>query len=127
MEKNYDIYNQELLAIIYAIKAFRHLLLGAQEKFLIQCDHENLKYFKSPQKIPPRQARWQQILQDYNFKLIHFPGKSNIIADLLSQRKDFKGGVDPNKNVTLLPNHLFLKINVIYFDSNPKTHQSILH
>jgi len=28
-ERNYDIYDWELLAIIYAIKAFRYLLLGA--------------------------------------------------------------------------------------------------
>jgi hypothetical protein len=34
-ECNYDIYDWELLAIIYAVKAFRHLLLGAQQKFLI--------------------------------------------------------------------------------------------
>ena len=50
-KRNYDIYDRELLAIIYAIKAFRYLLLGAQQKFLIQSDHENLTYFKSPQKI----------------------------------------------------------------------------
>src|ERR1700692_228723 len=127
-EKNYDIYDRELLAIIYAVKAFRYLLLGAQEKFLIRSDHENLKYFKSPQKITPRQARWQQFLQDYNFELIHFPGKSNTIADLLSRRKDFEGGVDPNENVTLLPDHLFThKINKIYVDTNPETRRSILH
>jgi len=83
-ECNYDIYDQELLAIIYAVKAFRYLLLGAQQKFLIQCDHENLKYFKSPQKISAHQARWNEFLQDYNFELVHFPGKSNTIADLLS-------------------------------------------
>jgi len=35
VERNYDIYDQELLAIIYAIIAFRYLLLGAQQKFLI--------------------------------------------------------------------------------------------
>jgi hypothetical protein len=45
-ERNYDMHDWELLAIIYAIKAFRHLLLGAQQKFLIRTDHENLKYFK---------------------------------------------------------------------------------
>jgi len=55
-EHNYNIYDRELLAIIYAIKAFRYLLLGAQQKFLIRCDHENLKYFKLPQKISTRQA-----------------------------------------------------------------------
>ena len=50
-ECNYNIYDRELLAIIYTIKAFHHLLLGAHHKFLIRSDHENLKYFKSPQKI----------------------------------------------------------------------------
>jgi len=44
----------------------------------------NLKYFKTPQKISPRQARWHEFLQDYNFEITHFPGKSNTIADLLS-------------------------------------------
>ena len=83
-KRNYDIYDQELLAIIYAIKAFCHLLLGAHHKFLIRSDHENLKYFKSPQKISVRQARWHVFLQDYDFELVHFPGKSNTIADLSS-------------------------------------------
>jgi hypothetical protein len=41
-ERNYDIYDRELLAIIYALKAFRYLLLGAQQKFLIRTDHQNL-------------------------------------------------------------------------------------
>jgi hypothetical protein len=127
-EKNYEIYDRELLAIIYALKAFRYLLLGAQEKFLIRSDHKNLTYFKSPNNISPRQARWQQTLDDYNFELIHFPGKSNTIADLLSRRKDFEEGVDPNKNVTLLPDHLFSnKINKIYLDNDPETRRSVLY
>jgi hypothetical protein len=84
VKHNYDIYDQELLAIIYAVKAYRHFLLGAQQKFLIRSDHKNLKYFKSPQKISMCQAGWHEFLQDYNFELIHFLGKSNTIADLLS-------------------------------------------
>jgi hypothetical protein len=124
-ERNYNIYDRELLAIIYAVKAFRYLLLGAQEKFLIRTDHENLKYFKSAQTITPRQARWHEFLQDYNFELIHFPGKSNTIADLLSRRKDFEGGVNPNERVTLLPDHLFAR--KIYVEDDPETRRSILH
>ena len=123
-ERNYDIYDRELLAIIYAVKAFRYLLLGAQQQFLIRSDHENLKYFKSPQKITARQARWQEFLQDYNFKLEHFPGKSNTIADLLSRRNDFKEGINPNENVTLLPEDLFTR--KIYLEDNPETRRKIL-
>jgi hypothetical protein len=55
-ECNYNIYDQELLAIIYALKAFRYLLLEVQQKFLIWTNHQNLKYFKSPQNITFCQA-----------------------------------------------------------------------
>jgi len=125
-EHNYDIYDHELLAIIYALKANRHLLLGARHKFIIRCDHNNLKYFKSPQKISARQACWHKFLQDYHFKLQHFPGKSNTIADLLSQRKDFEGGVNINENVTLLPEKVFInantiKVNKVYLEDNSET------
>jgi hypothetical protein len=106
-ECNYDIYDHELLAIILALKAFRHLLLGAQQRFLIRSDHNNLRYFKLPQKISAHQAQWYELLQDYNFELQHFPGKSNTIADLLSQRKDFEGGVNINNDIVLLPEVLF--------------------
>jgi hypothetical protein len=98
--------------------------LGAQQKFLIRTDYQNLKYFKSPQNITFHQARWQQILQDYNFKITHLPGKSNTIADLLSRRKDFEGGVNPNKQVTLLPEHLFA--HKIYLKNNLETQRKVL-
>jgi hypothetical protein len=125
VERNYNIYDRELLAIIYAVKAYRHFLLGAQQKFLIRSDHENLKYFKSPQKISARQARWHKFLQDYNFELIHFPSKSNTIADLLSRRKDHEGGVNPNQNVILLPDNLFAC--KVYLKDDDETRCEILH
>ena len=124
-KQNYDIYDWELLTIIHAIKAFHYLLLEAQEKFLIRSNHENLKYIKSPQKISARQARWHKFLQDYNFELIHFPGKSNTIANLLSQRKDFEGGVNSNESITLLPDHLF--ICHIYLEDDPDLHRKVLY
>ena len=103
---------------------FRYLLLGAQTQFLIRCDHENLKYFKSPQKITPCQARWHELLQDYNFKLEHLPGKSNTIADLLSRRNDFEKGVNPNESVTLLPEKLFAR--KVYLEDDEETRRKAL-
>jgi hypothetical protein len=124
-ERNYNIYDRELLAIIYAVKVYRHFLLGAQQKFLIRSDHENLKYFKLPQKISACQARWHEFLQDYNFELIHFPGKSNTIADLLSRRKDHEGGINPNQNITLLPDNLFA--HKVYLKDDDEMCCKILH
>jgi len=69
VERNYEIYNKELLAIVEALAKWRHYLLDAEETFEIWTDHENLKYFWEPHKLNRRQARWYLKLQDYNFTL----------------------------------------------------------
>jgi hypothetical protein len=50
-ERNYEIYNKELLAIIEALKVWRQYLLDAKEQFEVWTDHENLKYYREPQKL----------------------------------------------------------------------------
>ena len=44
-ERNYEIHDKEMLAIIRGLEAWRHLLEGVQFKFEIQIDHKNLEYF----------------------------------------------------------------------------------
>ena len=66
-EINYDIYNKELLAIIYALEEWRCYLLHAAEPFEIWTDHKNLTYFKKPAQLNGRLMRWYLFLQDYNF------------------------------------------------------------
>jgi len=44
-EMNYDIYDKELLAIIFALEEWRCYLMDAKEKFKILTDHKNLTYF----------------------------------------------------------------------------------
>ena len=44
-EKNYEIYDKELLAIVEALTKWRQYLLDAIETFEVWMDHENLKYF----------------------------------------------------------------------------------
>src|SRR5262245_30885590 len=84
-ERNYEIYDQELLAIMTALQHFRHYLMGAKQEFEIWTDHANLQYFKKPEKLNRRQARWLTELQEYDFTLHHIPGKSNSKADILSR------------------------------------------
>ena len=50
-ERNYQIYNQELLAIIQALKTWRHYLLGTLHSVTIWCNHQNLTYYKNSQKL----------------------------------------------------------------------------
>ncbi len=57
-EQNYEIYDKELLAIMLALDEWRHYLMGAAQDFEIWTDHQNLQYFRKPQKLNHCQARW---------------------------------------------------------------------
>jgi hypothetical protein len=62
-QRNYDVWDKELLAIIKALEEWRHYLEGAKETFDILLDHQNLKYFKAPHKLNRRQAQWSLYLK----------------------------------------------------------------
>ncbi len=44
-ERNYEIYDKELLAIMLALEEWRHYLMGTYQDFEIWTDHQNLQYF----------------------------------------------------------------------------------
>ncbi|SJL15452.1 uncharacterized protein ARMOST_18950 [Armillaria ostoyae] len=105
-ERNYEIYDKELLAIMLALSEWRHYLMGALEDVEIWTDHQNLQYFRKPQKLNRRQARWVTKLAKYHFILKHKPGTANVKADLLSRRSDHDQGEDDNGDITVLsPEH----------------------
>jgi len=51
VERNYEIYDKELLAIVEALTKWRQYLLDVMELFKIWINHENLKYFREPHKL----------------------------------------------------------------------------
>lgn len=57
-ERNYDIYDRELLALIRCLEEWRYLLLGCSYPIEVFSDHQNLTWFKHPQNLNRRQARW---------------------------------------------------------------------
>ena len=108
-ELNYDIYDKELLAIIYALEEWRPYLLDAEEPFEIWTDHKNLSYFRKPQRLNSRQARWYLKLQDYNFELKHIPGKTNSRADILSRLPWYKEEIPKQEDHIMLDETKFVK------------------
>ena len=53
-ERNYEIHNKEMLAIIRELENWRHLLEEVRFKFKIWKDHKNLEYFIKAQKLNRR-------------------------------------------------------------------------
>ena len=74
-ERNYEIYDKKLLAIVEALAKWRQYLLDAAELFEVWMDHKNLKYFREPHKLNGQQAQWYLKLQDYDFTLKYIPGE----------------------------------------------------
>jgi len=55
-ERNYEIHDKEMLAIIRGLENWRHLLEGVCFKFEIWMDHKNLEYFMKVQKLNCKQV-----------------------------------------------------------------------
>jgi RNase H-like domain found in reverse transcriptase len=90
-ERGYDIHDRELLAVIRGLLAWRHLLVGSPHKIRVLTDHSNLKYYRHPQKISRRVARYLPKMAEFDFELVYKPGSSNK-ADHLSRRPDYDDG-----------------------------------
>ena len=106
-KRNYEIYDKELLTIMLTLSEWRHYLMGAMEEVEIWTDHQNLQYFRKPQKLNRRQVRWVTELVEYHFTLHHQPGMANKKADLLSRRDDHDQGKWDNKDLIVLQPHHF--------------------
>ena len=109
-ERNYDIYERELLAIMKSLAHWRPYLGWTKHPFLILTDHANLQYWKSPKNLNRRTARWHADLQEYDYEIKHVPGKTNIPADALSRPPDADQGKEDNHDVTLLPTSQFINV-----------------
>ena len=57
-ERNYEIYDKELLAVIQRLEEYRHHLEGYPHKVEIWSDYQNLTFFRTAQKLTRRQAKW---------------------------------------------------------------------
>ena len=112
-QRKYEIHDQELLAIIMALKEWRHFLCGAKYKTEILTDHNNLLYFRNAQQLKPRQARWALYLEEFDINLQHRAGKLSGKPDALSRRADHGTNIPETKDQILLPDQLFEKINMI--------------
>jgi hypothetical protein len=108
-EANYDIYEKEFLAVIKAIEHWRAHLIWTKQPFIIETDHKNLVYWKQPKKLTGRTARWHEKMQDYNFKIVHIPGKRNGPADALS-RMHQEEVQEESKLTPLIPPEAFINV-----------------
>ncbi|WVZ51730.1 hypothetical protein U9M48_002845 [Paspalum notatum var. saurae] len=83
-EVNYPTHDLELLAVVYALKKWRHYLLG--NTCHIYTDHKSLKYIFTLPELNMRQRRWLELRKDYDLDVHYHTGKANVVDDALSRK-----------------------------------------
>ena len=83
-ETRYSTIEKECLAIVAAMKHFAVYLLG--KKFVVQTDHQALRYLDRMQNSNGRLTRWSLAIQPFDYDITYRPGSVNQNADGLSRQ-----------------------------------------
>ena len=119
-ERNYEIYDKKMLAIIRALEDWRHYLKGLPQSFDIISDHRNLEYWRTTRNLTQRQARWSLYLSRFDFHLTHKPGIANTQADPLSRISThlITDADDNHDQIVLSPEHFASAVTSSIINSN---------
>src|SRR5436190_2181733 len=83
-ELNYPIHDKEMLAIVSSFQHWHVYLEGTPDTVQVMSDHKALEYFMTTKALTARQARWAEILSQFNFWIMYKPGATNC-ADALTR------------------------------------------
>ena len=83
IEYNYQIYEKKLLTIIRYLEHWRPELKCTDVPVKIFTNHKNLMYFVEERDLSRRQARYLNMLFEYNIKIVYRSGPQNVKADAL--------------------------------------------
>ncbi|WVZ63300.1 hypothetical protein U9M48_012941 [Paspalum notatum var. saurae] len=83
-ELNYPTHDLELAAVVHALKIWSHYLYGQHCE--IYTDYKSLEYIFTQNELNMRQQRWLKLIKDYDMKIHYYPGKANVVADVLSRK-----------------------------------------
>lgn len=70
--------------MVYFTRYYKTYLLG-KKSFILRTDHATLQWLQRTPDPIGQQARWQEQLSEFNFKVIHRSGRSHSNADALSR------------------------------------------
>ncbi|GJW00568.1 putative reverse transcriptase domain-containing protein [Tanacetum coccineum] len=86
--KNYMTHDLELVAVVFALKIWRHYLYV--NKCTMFTDHKSLQHILDQKELNIRQRRWLEVLSDYDCEIRYHTGKANVVADALRRKERIK-------------------------------------
>ena len=82
-ERKYSATKRELLALVFALKRFHKYVYGSH--FTLYTDHKALTYLHTQRVANLMMIAWMDTILQYDFKIVHLPGVSNVLPDVLSR------------------------------------------
>ena len=82
-EQSYSATKKECLAVVWGIKNFLKYLIA--NHFKVYTDHYSLQWLRSMKHKSALLHRWTAQLEDYDFEVLHRPGKNQGHVDALSR------------------------------------------
>lgn len=83
----YSTYDMELYAIVSTLKYWEHYLV--QREFILNSDHDALKFINIQQYLSQRHAKWASFLQRFTFTIKHKADTQNKVIDALRKKSLF--------------------------------------
>jgi hypothetical protein len=83
-EEHYPTHDIELAAVVMALWAWHHYLLG--NVIHIYTDHKSLKYIFTQPDLNMRQRRWLELIKDYELEFHYHTGKANVVVDAMTHK-----------------------------------------
>ena len=100
-ERNYCVTRRELLAVVSFLQHFKQYLFG--KPFTIRTDHSALTWLQNFKHLEGQLARWLKQLQEFEFTIVHRPGKMHRNADAMSRRHCCKDCPDTHTIAIIVP------------------------
>lgn len=82
-ELKYSVTEKECLGVVHALRTWRHYCQG--EDLSVVTDHKALLWLLDNKLLRGRLARWVWTIQNIPFRIVHRPGQTLTVADILSR------------------------------------------
>ena len=84
-EQKCSAHEKEMIVVVHCLQTWMVYLLGP--KFVVRIDNVANIFFNTQKKMSPKQARWQELLHEYDFVWEHKLGRHNQVVDALSHKQ----------------------------------------
>ncbi|GJP80461.1 hypothetical protein CLOP_g10671, partial [Closterium sp. NIES-67] len=103
-EQRYTTSEQELLAVLHALRTWRCYLEGVE--FVVTIDHCPNTYFSTQATLTRCQARWAELLSGFTFNIRYRAGSTNMADPLSRQPIGAATGLDETEDKAIVVPHV---------------------